>query len=151
MSTGPRWQLCFFLSHATKSAVFSRLSAAIIFLWGVAKDVGNAIFARSRERELGLWITPRFFALPHRVNQQTFGTPVDSCLRLINLMSRCRCHPLTAAEIALLLPFRVAITHLVEVIRERIVRDALDQSDREQQLRLRLALTHPNALLITVT
>lgn len=58
---------------------------------------------------------------------------------------------LTAAEVGLLLPFEVATKHLVDVLKERLVRESANGGDSERLLRIRLALTHAEALLVTLT
>lgn len=58
---------------------------------------------------------------------------------------------LTLAEVALLLPFEVAMPAIVDALKERLVRESLAGGDAERALRIRLALTHAEALLVTLT
>ena len=60
---------------------------------------------------------------------------------------------LMPAEVALLLPLGVGIPHLVDCIKERLVRESIHDAsnDGEKRLRIRLALTHVDALLATIT
>jgi hypothetical protein len=58
---------------------------------------------------------------------------------------------LTLAEVALLLPIDVAGPAIVDALKEAIVRASLRSDDANKLLRLRLALTHAEALLVTLT
>lgn len=58
---------------------------------------------------------------------------------------------LTAAEVALLLPLDVGAQHLLDVLRERVIRElARPDLSRDEVQRLRLALTHLDALSVVL-
>lgn len=59
----------------------------------------------------------------------------------------------TLAEVIFLTPLDVATTHIVDLLKQRIVELSIadDSNDSEAKLRRRLALTHLEALLATIT